>query len=282
MTVSETHSDIATNDETLSRALFSAERPRRPGALSASVTFGKRALLRIGHAPQDLVILALFPIMFTLLFTYLFGGAIAGSTGDYLQYVLPGVVVMTVVMMTPQVGIALNTEIGKGIFDRFRTLPIWQPSALVGALFGDAVRYLLSSVVVVAFGLLIGFRPAGGFVGVLLALLVLQVFAFSLAWAWILLGMTVKTPSSLQQLSTAIQFPLMFASNLFVSPDTMPGWLRTIVNVNPISAAGTATRGLMNDTLTAGQLAWAAVACGALIVLFAPAAMVKYLARGKH
>ena len=144
-------------------------RPPRASAPSASLTFGWRALLKIKHAPEQLGDVIGIPIIFTLLFTYLFGAALSGSTHDYLQYLLPGSLVMAVLMVSMYAGIGLNTDVTKGVFDRFRSLPIWRPAVIVGALLGDACRYLIASTLVIGLGLAMGYRPAGGAVGVLTA-----------------------------------------------------------------------------------------------------------------
>jgi ABC-2 type transport system permease protein len=248
-------------------------RPRRAGRISAAVTFGWRALLRMYHDPQQMFDALVFPVMFTLVFTYLFGGALAGSTGAYLQFFLPGITVFTVAMMTMYTGVGLNTDIGKGIFDRFRSMPIWRPAVLVGALLGDGLRQLLASSVVVLIGLLLGFRPGGGPAGVLAAIALLLLFAFSLSWAFTMLGLLLPTPAAVMGVSTSVLFPVVFVSNFFVEPETMPGWLQAIVNVNPFSLVVAAVRGLMHGTATAGQVGWALLACAALVAVFGPLTM---------
>ena len=139
-------------EDALRSALSASKRPKRPNALSASLTFGWRAMLKIKHVPEQLFDAVFNPILFTLLFTYLLGGAIAGSTGAYLQFLLPGILVQTVVMITAYTGVNLNTDNSKGIADRFRSLPVWRASVIVGALFGDVVRYTLSSTIVLGLG----------------------------------------------------------------------------------------------------------------------------------
>ncbi|WP_199444317.1 ABC transporter permease [Umezawaea beigongshangensis] len=269
-------SDVA---RSVPAALTSRTRPKRPGPLATTWTFTWRAMLKIKHDPDQIYSSFILPIMFTLVFTYLFGGALAGSTGDYLQFLMPGILVMTVIMINMYTGISLNTDITKGIFDRFRSLSIWRPGILVGALLGDALRYTIALVVVTALGLLLGFRPGGGVLGVLGTILFLQLFAFCLGWMWNAAGLVLKSPESVNQLSSVVLFPLVFASNVFVQPETMPGWLQVVVNVNPITHAVTAVRGLTGGTLTGEQLTWALVACGALLVVFAPLSM--YLFRAK-
>lgn len=219
-------------------------RPARPNALSTSMSFGWRALLKIKHVPEQLFDVTMFPIMFTLMFTFLFGGALAGSTGAYVQFLIPGILVQTVVMITMYTGLTLNKDIEKGVFDRFRSLPIWRPSPLVGALFGDIVRYTIASVIVLILGLILGFRPAGGVVGVVLSVLLLLLFSFSLSWVWTMFAMLLRTEQAVMGVSMFILFPLTFASNIFVDPSTMPGWLQAFVEVNPISHLVTTLRAL--------------------------------------
>jgi ABC-2 type transport system permease protein len=235
--------------------------------------------LKIKHVPEQLFDVTAFPIMFTLIFTYLFGGALAGSTGEYLHYLLPGILVQTVVFITIYTGFGLNTDIAKGVFDRFRSLPIWRPAALVGALLGDAARYAMASTMVVVLGLVLGFRPDGGILGVLLSVALLLVFSFGLSWIWTALGLVLRTPNSVMGVSMMVLFPLTFASNIFVDPRTMPPWLETIVGANPITHLATAVRGLMHGTASAGQIGWVLLTSGLLVGVFAPLTM--YLYRNK-
>ena len=267
-------------DETLRAALAARARPPRPNALAVSLAFGWRALLKIRHVPEQLFDVTAFPIMMTLMFTYLFGGALAGSTGAYLQFVLPGILVQAVVFITMYTGVALNTDNSKGFFDRVRSLPIWQPAPLVGALLGDVVRYLLASTMVITLGLILGFRPEGGLPGVLAAVALLLVFSFSLSWIWTALGLVMRTPNAVMGVSAMILFPLTFVSNIFVDPQTMPSWLQAVVAVNPITLLVTATRGLMHGVATVEQVGWTLVACVTFTVIFGPLTM--YLYRGKR
>jgi ABC-2 type transport system permease protein len=256
--------------------LLAADRPSRPTPLAASLAFGWRAVLKIKHVPEQLADVIGIPILFTLLFTYLFGGALAGSTGDYLQFLLPGTLAMTLLLISVYTGVGLNTDVTKGIFDRFRSLPIWPPAAVAGALLGDALRNLLAAAIVIALGLVMGFRPAGGGVGVIAAVAVLLLFSFSVAWIWTALGLVLRSPSAVSNVSLLFVFPLTFASNVFVSPKTLPGWLHAFVKVNPVSHLVSAERGLMGGTATAGEIAWVLIASGALVALFAPLTMYLY------
>jgi daunorubicin/doxorubicin transport system permease protein len=263
-------------EDALRSALSSGERPKHPHALSASLTFGWRALLKIKHVPEQLFDAVFNPIIFTLLFTYLLGGAIAGSTGAYLRFLIPGILVQTVLLITAYTGINLNTDISKGVADRFRSLPIWRPSVIVGALLGDMARYTLASAIVLTLGLLLGYRAEGGVFGVLMSVILLVVFAFSVSWIWTALGLLLRTPTSVQWVSVLIMFIFTFTSNVFVQPKTMPGWLETVVGYNPVTHLVSAVRDLMSGTVPAGHIAWLLLGCAVLITVFAPLTMHLY------
>lgn len=258
------------------QAMSRQERPRRANALSASLTLAWRAVLKIKHVPFQLFDVTVFPIMMTVMFTYLFGGALAGSTEAYLQYLLPGIVVQTIVFLTVYTGVGLNTDITKGLFDRFRSLPIWQPSPIVGALIGDLMRYGLAAAVVLTVGLILGFRPEGGASGVILAVLLMLVFASAVSWMWIIVGMLVRTPESVMTTSFLLLFPMTFVSNIFVDPATMPGWLQTVVHYNPVSRLATASRGLMHGGVAMSDILWVLIASVIVTAVFAPVAMRMY------
>ena len=262
--------------ETLNAVLATGQPPPRPSAWSASVTFGWRALLKIKHVPEQLADVTAFPIMMTLMFTYLFGGALAGSVTEYLQFLLPGIMVQSVVMITMYTGIGINTDIEKGVFDRFRTLPIWRPSALVGALFGDVLRYITAGTVILVVGLILGFRPGGGAAGVVLGMALLVVFSFAFSWIWTMFGLMLRSEKSVMGVSMMVLFPLTFLSNVFVQPETMPGWLRAFVDVNPITHLVAATRGLMQGNPDAGEITWVLVSAAVLIAVFGTLTMRLY------
>lgn len=263
----------------LVKALSLDARPARPGPVTTSLAFAWRALLKIKHIPEQLFDVTVTPIIFTLMFTYLFGGAIAGSTSQYLQYLLPGILVQTVLITTVYTGFTLNTDITKGVFDRFRSLPIWRPAPIAGALLGDSVRYMVASAVTIALGLILGFRPAGGVVGVLAGVGLLVLFAFALSWAFTILGLVMRTPNAVMGTSMMVLMPLTFASNIFVDPSTMPSWLQTWVNLNPVSHLVTAVRGTMAGTVTASQILWVLIAAASLTAIFAPITMAIYRRR---
>jgi ABC-2 type transport system permease protein len=256
--------------------LATTPRPPAASAWAATITLGWRAMLKIKHVPFQLFDVTAFPLMMTLMFTYLFGGALAGSPRAYVQYLLPGIVVQTIVFITVYTGVGLNTDITKGLFDRFRSVPIWQPAPIFGALLGDVFRYSLAATMVIILGVIMGFRPAAGVVGVVLAVALIIVFAISVSWIWIIVGMLVKSPESVMTSSFLLLFPLTMASNIIVDPRTMPGWLQTVVAVNPVTHLANASRGLMNGNVALSNVAWVLVASAAITAVFAPLAMRMY------
>ncbi|MFJ9128193.1 ABC transporter permease [Streptomyces sp. NPDC102340] len=262
--------------ESLAELLIAKERPPRPSAVSASLTFGWRAILKIKHVPEQLFDVTAFPVMMVLMYTYLFGGALAGSPSEYIQYLLPGILVMSVVMITMYTGISVNTDIEKGVFDRFRTLPIWRPSVMVGYLLGDALRYTIASVVMLAVGLIMGFRPDGRVLGVIAAVAVLLVFSFAFSWIWTMFGLLLRTEKSVMGVSMMVIFPLTFLSDIFVKPETMPGWLQAFVNNNPVTHVASAVRGLMDGDWPTAEVLWSLGWAALLIAVFGPITMRLY------
>jgi len=254
----------------------SATRPQPPGPLSASMTFVWRAAVKARHMPEQLGDVIMIPILFTLMFTYLFGGALAGSTVEYLRFLLPGTLVMTVVLLTVFTGVTLNTDLSSGAFDRFRSLPIWRPAPIVGLLIGDTLRYMVASALVIGLGLLIGFRPEGGVLGVVAAVGLILLFAFSLSWVWITLALILRTPAAVNIAGLLFIFPLSFVSNVFVDPETMPDWLQTFVDINPVSHLVTAVRALVHGGSPGSEVGWVLIACAALVAVFAPMSMYIY------
>ncbi|MFI5677180.1 ABC transporter permease [Streptomyces cellulosae] len=271
------HTELApVSPDSLAALLVTRERPPRPSSLSTSLTFGWRAILKIKHVPEQLFDVTAFPIMNLLMFTYLFGGALAGSPDEYIQFVLPGILVMSVVMITMYTGVSVNIDIEKGVFDRFRSLPIWRPSAMVGYLLGDALRYTIASVVMLSVGLALGYRPDGGVGGVLAGIALLVVFAFAFSWIWTMFGLLLRTEKSVMSVSMMVIFPLTFLSNVFVDPRTMPGWLQVFVNNSPVTHVASAVRGLMAGDWPADEVAWALGWAGLFIAVFGPVTMRLY------
>jgi ABC-2 type transport system permease protein len=268
-------SDIGSNALPTAR-LVSVTRPPAPSPVSNALVFGWRAILKFRHVPEQLFDLVLTPIMFTLLFTFVFGGALAGSPGSYLQFFLPGVLVQTVVFNAVYSGMGLSTDHGKGLFDRFRSLPIWPLAPFAGLMVGDVLRHLIASAIILAIGLVLGYRPEAGIIGVVAAFALLIVIGFGVGWVFLLLGLLIRTPTTVMTVGFTFLFPLVFASNIMVVPATMPGWLQAFVEVNPVSLMTTAMRGLMNGGVTLDDIALSLIAPAALTVLLAPTILWLY------
>jgi ABC-2 type transport system permease protein len=270
---------MTTDDAALRHALASTPRPPRPSAMSAALTFGWRGMLKVKHVPEQLLDVTITPVMFVLMFTYLFGGAISGSTSAYLEYILPGILVMSVLFTTVYSGVSLNTDLTKGVVDRFRSLPIWRPSPLVGALLGDTARYLVAGTVIVGLGVILGYRPDAGFPGVVAAMALVLVFAFGLSWVFTTLGLLLRTPNAVMNAGFMGIFPLTFLSNVFVEPSTLPAALEWFVNVNPISILADASRGLMEGGAQGSDIAISLAVAAALTLIFAPLTTRLYRSR---
>ncbi|MGB0652635.1 MAG: ABC transporter permease [Thermoplasmatota archaeon] len=268
---------VATSGVTVDQVIRPGSAPRPAGFVSSIGAHGWRAMLKIKHVPFQLFDVTVMPIMFTLLFTYIFGGALAGTPKEYIQYLAPGIIVQTVVFITVYTGVGLNTDIKKGLHDRFRSLPNWQPSPVFGMLAGDLFRYTVASVVVLVVAMLIGYRP-GSWLGVGYTLALVLFFCQSLSWLWIIVGMKAKTPESVMTTSFIFLMPLTFASDIFVSLDTMPDWLQTIVGNNPVSHLAAAARDMMGGVMPGDDLWWVLGSGGLLTLVFAPLAMRMYRA----
>ncbi len=270
---------FTTDERALRTALSSSARPPRVSAVSAALAFGWRGMLKVRHVPEQLLDVTITPVMFVLMFTYLFGGAMSGSTAEYLQYILPGVLVMSVLFTTVYSGVSLNTDLTKGVVDRFRSLPISRPAPLIGALLGDTVRYLVAGTVIVVLGVVLGFRPGGGPPGVLAALAITILFAFALSWVFTTLGLLMRTPSAVMNAGFMGIFPLTFLSNVFVDPTTLPGPLEAFVKVNPISILADVSRGLMEGNADGTDILIVLGTAALLTAVFAPLTVRLYRTR---
>jgi ABC-2 type transport system permease protein len=261
------------------RPLLGVARPPRPSGLSNALVFGWRAALKFKYVPEQLFDLVMTPIMFTLLFTFVFGGALAGSPREYLQFFLPGILVQTVVFNAVYSGMGLSADLGKGLFDRFRSLPIWPLSPFAGLMVGDVLRHLIAGAIILSIGLALGYRPEAGLPGVIGAFLLLFAIGFGTGWVFIVLGLLISTPMTVMTAGFAFLFPVVFASNIMVDPATMPDWLRIIVEVNPVSLAATALRGLMSGTAGLAEIGLALIGPAVLTVILAPTTLWLYLRR---
>jgi oleandomycin transport system permease protein len=252
------------------------EESAQPGlveGLRQTATLAWRTLVQIRHNPWELGDFSFQPIMFVLLFTYVFGGAIAGSTGEYLTFALPGIIVMNMLFVTMYVGMGLNTDLTKGVFDRLRSLPLARWAPMAGRITADLVKQAWSIVLLLGVGAILGFRIGTSWLSLLAAVALILVFALAFSWLSVLVGIVAKDPEQVQIFGFTALFPITFVSNVFVPVETMPDWLQVIVEANPVTILADATRGLMVGGPVAepvvGSLIWAA----AIVAVFAPLSM---------
>ncbi|MDT0306935.1 ABC transporter permease [Streptomyces sp. DSM 44917] len=251
--------------------------PRAPfRLLRHSLALAGRSLLKTARTPEQLIDVTLQPVIFVVLFVYLLGGAVSGSTEEYLTFLLPAIMVQTVIFASVATGINLNTDIKKGVFDRFRSLPIGRSAPLLGSVLGDMVRFVVCILVLLGFGAALGYRIGTGPLSAVAACLLVMLFAFALSWASVLLGVVAREPGSVQGISFLALFPLTFGTNMIAPTDTLPGWLQWWVGVNPVTDVMEAARGLLNGGPVAAPVAQTLAWSVALFAVFFPLAVRAY------
>lgn len=238
-----------------------------------------RSVLKLRRSPEALIDVTIQPVLFLVMFVYLFGGAISDDTSDYLQRTLPGVLAMNMVFASLGTGAQLNADVYKGVFDRFRSLPIARSAPLIGAVLGDIVRYLVSIAVLFIVATAMGFRVQTGPWSTLAAVGVVLLFALTMCWITVFIGMLVRSQQALPGVAMAFMFPLTMGSNVFVPATTMPGWLRAWVEVNPVTQLADTARGLMLGGPVAAPLGTTVLWMIGIVAVFFPLAMWAYRRR---
>jgi oleandomycin transport system permease protein len=251
-----------------------------PTYLRHAFVLAKRSLIKTWRTPEALIDVTIQPVVFLAMFTYIFGGAIAGgSQSAYLQFLLPGILGQSIAMAGIALGTNLNSDIQKGVFDRFRSLPIARSAPLVGAVMADLARYVVLCVFTFGAGMLMGFRVHTNWVSALAAVGLSIGFALCFCWISVFTGMVARSPGAVQAIGFLLVLPLSFGSNTFVATETMPGWLQAFVRVNPISHLVSTVRALMNGGAYAADLTWTLGWMGVLLVVFVPLALRAYRKR---
>ena len=249
-------------------------------ALTNGLTLAWRNIMQLKHSPEKLMDVTLMPIVFLVLFLYVFGGVVAGNTHSYLEILLPGLVGQMAMFASMGLGTALCEDIHKGVFDRFRSLPIARSAPLVGAVIGDTVRFCVVMAVLTGFGSALGFRFHTGVLSILAAYGLAYVFYLAVCWISALVGLIAPSPETVQGISFIWNMPLVFGSSvLLANTRTMPGWLQAWVKVNPVSHLADSVRALTVGGPVGDHvlytLAWSA---GIILVAF-PLAMRLYRRR---
>lgn len=251
----------------------------RPNLVSNTLTIARRYLLHIKATPEQLVEMTIQPIMFLVLFVFVFGGAIAGSWQDYLQFALPGILVQSVCFLPFTTALALNADFQRGVIDRFRSLPIARSAVISGRITADGVRIAWSILIITGFAMVLGFRFGGGASGALGAFVLILAFGLVMCWPMAFLGITARTPESVNTWAFMIILPLTFASSAYAPVDTMPGWLQAFVEANPVNSVIEAARGLMLGGPVAEPVIESVIWMIAITAVFAPLAILRYRRR---
>jgi ABC-2 type transport system permease protein len=248
-------------------------------ALRQITTLAWRALVKMRRNPEQLVDVTFMPVLFTVMFGLMFGGAISGSTAHYLPILIPGIIAMTTVTSCLAAGVQIREDMDKGVFDRFRSLPIARIAPLAGPMMADLARYAIASSVTITVGVIMGYRPGGGVLGVAAGIVLAVILGWSLAWIFLWIGTSARSVGAVQGMSMMVMFPLAFLSNAFVPVDTLPGWLQAVTRVNPVSHVISALRDLMNNGALTAQVGWALLGCVAVAAIFIPLAVRSYSRR---
>jgi ABC-2 type transport system permease protein len=244
--------------------------------VSQTLSMAWRALKNMRRNPEQFFDVTLQPLLFTAMFAYVFGGAISGDVGRYLPLMIPGIVAQTVLTTCMATGVQLREDMEKGVFDRFKSLPIARIAPLAGPMVADLVRYLIAAGLTFVMGLVIGYRPHGGVLGVLAAIMLAIFTGWAMAWIFTWIGTIARSARSVQGFSMMILFPLTFLSNAFVPVDTLPAGLRTFVEINPVSHLVSATRDLANHATVSGEVGWTLLTGFVVMAIFAPLAVRSY------
>jgi ABC-2 type transport system permease protein len=259
-------------------AVVARTRPRTTiiETISQTLIMAWRALKKMRRNPEQFFDVTLQPLLFTAMFAFIFGGAISGNVHSYLPLLIPGIVAQTVLTTCMSTGVQLREDMEKGVFDRFKALPMARIAPLAGPMVADLVRYLIAAGLTFVMGVIIGYRPGGGAGGVLGAIVLAIFTGWALAWIFTFIGTIAKSARAVQGISFLFLFPLTFLSNAFVPVTTLPGWLQAFVKINPVSHLVSATRALANQGTVTSEAGWTLLAGLAVIAIFAPLSVRSY------
>jgi ABC-2 type transport system permease protein len=267
-------------EASIAALLPGAERPLRNRrslrqSIRDSLVMAYRGLLKMRRTPEQFFDVTIVPIVFTLMFTYLFGGAISGDVLHYLPIIIPGILVQTVLTTSMSTGIQLREDMDKGVFNRFRTLPIARIAPLAGALLADTVRFAIAAVLTLIMGYILGYRPHLG--GIVVGGLLVMFAAWCISWTFALVGVLARSARTVHGMATILLFPLTFLSNAFVPAKTLPGWLQVFVQYNPVSHLVSAVRELAGTGVIGPDFWLTLLGSCVVVAIFAPLTVRAYV-----
>lgn len=248
-------------------------------SVSQALQMAKRGVIKASRTPEQFFDVTLQPVLFTVMFTYIFGGAIAGDPLSYLAFFVPGILVQTIITTTVVTGVQLREDMDKGVFDRFKSLPISRMAPLTGALLADTLRYTLGTTITFLTAFVMGWRPAGGAGAVVLAGALMVLAAWCLSWVFAFFGLTARSATAVQGISMLILFPLTFLSSAYVPTDTMPDWLQAFVEINPLTHLINGFRSLLDGDGVTTDIWGALIGAGVVVLVFAPLTLLQYKRR---
>jgi ABC transporter DrrB family efflux protein len=244
--------------------------------ISDIMEMAKRNLIRYSRQPVLIGVTFIQPVMFVLLFVYVFGGAIQTPGGSYVNYLIPGIIIQAVLFGAVQTGVGLSEDMKKGLIDRFRSLCMSRSAVMAGRVMADLIRNVFVLAIIIGIGYAVGFRVQTSFGEALLASFLALAFSFAMMWIMAVIGLLVKNAETTQVGTMVITFPLVFISSAFVPVETMPKWLQTLANVNPVTVTVDAIRGLLVSGQYTPDVWQALIWIGGILLVFIPLAINRY------
>jgi ABC-2 type transport system permease protein len=246
-------------------------------AIQNTLTFAYRTLIKALRNPESFMDVTLMPIMFTLVFTFLFGNSVSGSIAGYLPIIIPGILIQTFVTSCSAVGVQMREDMDKSITNRFKSMPVARIAPLAGALVADLVRFAIAGIVIFTMGLILGYRPESGILGVIAVIAFMMLIAWCLSWVFAFVAMSVRSTTAASTAGMLIMFPLTFLSNAFVPSEALPGALRFFADhINPLSKAVNAVRQILSAGTVGSEFWLALISSFVLLVVFIPLTIKVY------
>ena len=272
----------ASSSTTAAATVFSptASRFSEARLIPDTVSMAWRSLITMVRNPGEFYDILIQPVLFTVMFGQLFGGAIAGDVKAYLPTIVSGLVIINALTTSQSVGVDLREDMDKGVFDRFRTMPMSRIAPVLGPMVADVLRYLICTSLTIATGAVMGYRPVNGWSGAAGAVVLAGGCAWAIAWGFLFLGTLFSSSQAVTSFAVIVLLPLTFLSNAMVPTSTLPGWLKAFVRHNPVSHIVDGGRYLLDGTAgSAGDVRAAIIGSLLILAIMAPLTVVRYQRR---